>query len=79
MKKSNCKPPTRAEMEWIKRFKRLASSCPKSLWLFSASGRLHVMKTPEDGNEMGNSYDGCGVNPDNSIDTIDIRNDGGDW
>jgi hypothetical protein len=75
---STCKPPTKKELEWIEDFKKLAKRCPKKLWLFSASGTLHVMKTPDDGKEM---LDGIGssVNQDNSIDTIGISNDGGDW
>jgi hypothetical protein len=77
--KSKCKPPTKKELEWIDKFKNLAKECPKSLWLYSASGTLCVMKTPKDGNEMGSGTRGEGVNDENIIDTIDIRNDGGDW
>ena len=77
MKKSQCEPATEKELAWIKDFKKLAKKCPKSLWLF-ATGTLYVMKTPEDGNDMGGG-DGYGVNPDNIIDSINIRNDGGDW
>jgi len=73
---SKCKPPTKGELKWIAEFKTLAKRCPKNLWLFSANGSLHIMKTPDDNNDM-NEYGG--VNNENSIDTIKIRNDGGDW
>ena len=75
---SKCTPPTKKELEWIEDFKKLAKRCPKKLWLYSASGTLHVMKTPNDGNEILDGIGG-GVNPENSIDTIKISNDGGDW
>jgi len=75
---SKCKPPTKKELEWIEDFKKLAEKCPKKLWLFSGSGTLYVMKTPEDGQEMLDGT-GAGVNPDNIIDTVKISNDGGDW
>jgi hypothetical protein len=71
-----CKSPTKKELQWIERFKKLAAKCPSKLWLFSGAGTLHVMKTPENGEEMTETG---GVNPDNSIDTVSIRNDGGDW
>lgn len=74
---SKCKDATKAELRWIEQFKKLAKKCPKYLWLYSASGKLHVMKTPEDGNQMRPND---GVNAENIIDTISgIRNDGGDW
>ena len=78
LKKSKCSPATEKERAWIARFKKLAADCPKSLWLFSASGTLCVMKSPKNGLEHGGG-DGYGVNQENMIDTIDIRNDGGDW
>lgn len=77
--KSQCAPATKAELAWIKRFKALCKKAPKTLWLFSASGTLLVMKNPPDGNHMGSGTRGEGVNQDNAIDTVDIRNDGGDW
>lgn len=78
-KKSKCKPATKEELKWIEQFKKLAEKCPKKLWLFSGSGTLYVMKTPEDGNENGGGCNGSGVNQENIIDRIKIRNDGGDW
>lgn len=73
-----CKPATKEELDWIESFKKLAKKCPKKLWLFSASGTLHVMKTPDSG-DVHCEGTGGGVNPDNSIDRIKISNDGGDW
>jgi hypothetical protein len=76
MNENKCLPPTPQELKWIEDFKQLAKRCPKKLWLFSASGLLCVMKTPESGEVMG---DNQGVNRENIIDTIHIKNDGGDW
>lgn len=73
---TQCEPATAVELKWISDFKKLAKRCPKKLWLFSASGMLCVMKTPENGEQ--NTETG-GVNQDNIIDTIRIENDGGDW
>lgn len=73
---SKCKPATKAELKWIEEFKKLAKRCPKNLWLFSGSGSLCVMKYPEDMNTMNESG---GVNPENIIDIVEIKNDGGDW
>jgi hypothetical protein len=55
----------------------LSKIWPKSLWLFSASGSLNVMKTNENGLRAINPK-GC-VDQNYSIETIDIPNDGGDW
>ena len=72
-----CNPATQQELKWIAAFQRLAKKCPESLWLFSASGSLCIMKIPEDGEIMA---DNGGVNQENIIDTIQgIHNDGGDW
>ena len=49
----------------------------ESLWLFSASGSLHVMRTGPDGQRIHTSDDG--VDQDFIVETIDIPNDGGDW
>ncbi len=76
-KKSQCLPVTKVELDWIKEFKKLAKKCPENLWIFSASGSLCIMKTPEDGNEMRETG---GFNQDNLIEIIrGIKNDGGDW
>jgi len=77
---SQCKPATKAELKWIEDFQLLAKRCPKSLWLFSASGTLHVMKTPPNGEQMGAGPRGEGVNFNNSLAIIKgIQSDGGDW
>lgn len=63
---------TKKEEQTIDELRRLAKKWPDGLWLFSASGTLHVMKgtiTAEFG-----SY-----SQENSVCTIDIPNDGGDW
>lgn len=69
--------PTPEERKAINALKRLAKTWPKSLWLFSASGSLHVMRADSDG---GHIHIGSGgVDPDYILDSIDIPNDGGDW
>jgi len=73
---NKCKPPTQKELKWIESFKKLAKRCPESLWLYSAGGTMNVMKKPKDGKIMTESG---GVDSDNIIGTVKIRNDGGDW
>ena len=67
---------TNEERKAISSLKRLAKRWPKSQWLFSASGTLHVMRNGEDGEAV---YDGEGIERDCIITSIDIQNDGGDW
>ena len=69
--------PTPEEAKAIKEFKALAKRWPKSLWLFSASGGLHVMHKDADGTHA--HLPNCGIDPAYIVDTIDIDNDGGDW
>lgn len=68
--------PTKAEQRAINSLKRLAKNWPKTLWLFSASGTLWVMKAGEFGEQV---HRGDGIDPAFCITTIDIQNDGGDW
>lgn len=69
---------TKEEQRAINSLKRLAKNWPKSLWLFSGSGSLHVMRVGEEGEQVMN--DQQGVDPDYVVATIDgIPNDGGDW
>lgn len=64
------------EKKAIKKLKNVAKIWPKSLWLFSASGTLCVMKK-KDGETVMNS---SGSVDDNFVvDYINIENDGGDW
>jgi len=69
--------PTKEEKSVIASLHRVAKKWPESLWLFSASGTLWVMRHDDEGN--------CamlpcgGVDPDYTIDIIKIENDGGDW
>lgn len=69
--------PTPEERKAIRTLKRIAKTWPKSLWLFSASGSLHVMQADRDGSHV-HTRDG-GIDPDYLLDTINIPNDGGDW
>ena len=71
-------PPTKEERNAINTLKRLAKRWPKSLWLFSASGSLCVMRKGPDGEHVMGQFGG--VDPNYELDSISgIDNDGGDW
>lgn len=75
---------TPEECKMIDSLKRLAKRWEKDgsrLWLYSASGTLHVMMYGDtDYNPTPELEQGGGSNIDNSITTIDgIVNDGGAW
>ena len=65
------------ERKAVTSLKRLAKSWPDTLWLFSASGSLCVMKKDGDGEKV-HTTDG-GFDSTYLVDQIDIPNDGGDW
>ena len=67
---------TPEERKAIAALKRLAKRWPYTLWVFSASGRLCVMRHGEEGHQ--HMPDG-GIDPTYCVDEIDIENDGGDW
>ena len=67
---------TKDEKAAISALKRLQKRWPKTLWLFSSSGTLLVMRCDENGERVMNHL-GC-VHQDYVVDTIDIPNDGGD-
>ena len=69
--------PTPEEAKAIKDLKALAKRWPKSLWFFSASGSLCVMRAAPDGGHIHTPTDG--IDPDYVLADIDISNDGGDW
>ena len=62
----------------IDTLKRLSKRWPKSLWLFSASGTLCVMRKDMEGRRVELPSHG-GVDPDYLVTTVKIENDGGDW
>lgn len=71
-------PLRRDEERAIAALQRLAERWPKSLWLFSASGDLTVMRCDDQGERP--HVRGGGVDQDYIVDTIyGIANDGGDW
>jgi len=73
-------PLSKEEQNAISSLKRLAKRWPKSLWLFSASGSLHVMQKDSEGRQKMLAGRGAGVDPDYVVETIKgIDNDGGDW
>ncbi|WP_107328101.1 hypothetical protein [Agrobacterium pusense] len=72
--------PTEEERRAIATLKRLAKRWPDSLWLFSASGSLCVMRNRQDGQRALSGDSGQdGADSDYCLATIDIPNDGGDW
>lgn len=68
---------TRQEELAIELLKKAARHWPESLWLFSASGTLCVMKKGKDGKRQ--MFYASGYDQAYSVDTIDIENDGGDF
>lgn len=80
-------PLTPHEESCIRSLKRLARKWymnTNRLWLFSASGHLHVMLSEGNGNREpdytpGGGVGGGRVNPNNTVCEIEIPNDGGDW
>lgn len=79
---------TDEERSALRSLRRLAKRWPKSLWLFSASGTLHVMRTGPNGKRVmrrdthlfaSGEADPEVTDQRASIGTIDIPNDGGDW
>lgn len=78
---------TKHEVSCVRALKRLAKRWDKEknrLWLFSASGILHVMMEEDESNPVSEikenaGYGSGGINDQNRICIIDIPNDGGDW
>jgi hypothetical protein len=72
---------TDEERAAIRALKKLTRRWPKTLWLFSASGTLHVMRCDADGKRAvtDSTMGDGGVDPDYSVTTVKIPNDGGDW
>lgn len=75
-----CTPEECKLIDSLKRLAKKWEKYGKRLWLYSASGTLHVMMygDTEDNPEPEFEKFG-GSNYNNSIDTINIPNDGGDW
>ena len=73
MKKATVAEERRA----IRRLKSLARVWPETLWLFSGSGTLCVIKKDENGKRV--MTEAGGVDQRYVLDHINIENDGGDW
>jgi hypothetical protein len=73
---------SQSERGAIQQLKALARTWPKSLWLYSASGSLCVMRKVN-GNRVMNTKSGgvgLGFDSDYIVEQINgIDNDGGDW
>ena len=70
-------PITKEEVEAIEALEAVAEIWPKTLYLFSASGSLWVMKLQPDGTPK--MLPDGGADQDQVITGINIENDGGDW
>jgi hypothetical protein len=66
----------KGERRAIKALEKIAESWPNTLWLYSASGTLYVMRK-RDGKKA--FFLGGGVDPDYIVISINIESDGGDW
>ena len=65
------------EQRAIRALNRLQEMWPQSLWLFSASGRLNVMRAGKHGEQVHG--ENGGIDQNYVVTTVDIPNDGGDW
>lgn len=68
---------TKEEKLAIEALKRVAKRWPDTLWLFSASGTLTVMRCGDNGEHMYSPNQS--VDQEYVVDTIGIDNDGGDF
>lgn len=73
------KAANREEQAAIDALKRVAKIWPKSLWLYSASGTLCVMKKKSGKRAMVGFRKSPGFDQDYIVDEVNIENDGGDW
>lgn len=69
--------PTTTEARAIRELEALAKRWPSTLWLYSVSGSLCVMRYADDGDRARLAH-GC-MDPESVLATINIPNDGGDW
>lgn len=68
---------TAEEKKAIAALQKVAKSWPKTLWLFSGSGTLHVMLKDAQGKRQVGQFGS--MEDKASVATIPIENDGGDW
>jgi hypothetical protein len=71
--------PTKEELRAITALRRVAKIWPDTLWLFSGSGSLWVMKKGPNGEHVVTPHGG--MDPAFVVEggSIPIDNDGGDW
>ncbi len=65
---------------------RLTNGWPRDLWIFSANGDLHLMRTDSEGDRIyhpnvpgEHGMSGGGVDAEQVIRSYRIPSDGGDW
>jgi len=63
----------------IRHLELAAKNWPKDRWIFSADGKLYVMRCGPDGEPVMTDSVGGGVDPDYIETAIHIPSDGGDW
>ena len=66
------------ETRTIRELTKLAQKWPKTLWLYANGVNIYVMRVGENGERFVTGF-GKGYDPDCSVATIGIPNDGGDW
>jgi hypothetical protein len=69
---------TTEEARAIRAMQRLARTWPSSLWIFATGNPLTVLKCGDEGERVMTAVNG-GPDPDFSVATVSIPNDGGDW
>ena len=68
---------SKEEKATIAKLKRLEKTWPKTLWIFSASGILNIMKVGDNGEHIYTSQGG--VDPEYVVGEVNVPSDGGDW
>lgn len=74
MRKTSVNPMS--EEQAIAALNRIVKRWPQSLWLWAASGSLHIMKCNPDGSRQETRTGGYA---DASVGYVSIPCDGGDW
>jgi hypothetical protein len=70
---------TGQEVRAIEALQKLARQWPGTLYLASMSGELHVMRKDADGGHAQTSTVPRKLDPEYSVDTVNIESIGGDW
>jgi len=64
---------------WVRRFRKLAEQMPPEVWVYVASGSVHVMACDEKGRPYEKEH-GDGTSQDGIVESVRGGHwDGGDW